>query len=190
GVAFNDRKFHQNSPEPSWFPHCHAEVDGPDWVAYFAGEPYQWCSGLFKLPLFQPLSFGNSFCADSSCLFKLLDVSAFTFALTVSTKVLLAGASLLVLCHLLVTSAMISIEFSLVPLELNPSSPSTVSSPRGVNPGLTPAMELMTPDLICPSTHQLLRSFGGDFGPDVSFDKSASLEYLFSFSPCQLGRSI
>ncbi|GJV86080.1 putative ribonuclease H-like domain-containing protein [Tanacetum coccineum] len=39
---------------------------------------------------------------NSSCLFRLLDVSAFMFALTVSTKVLLAEASLLVLCHLLV----------------------------------------------------------------------------------------
>ncbi|GJZ57584.1 hypothetical protein Tco_0613078 [Tanacetum coccineum] len=84
----------------------------------------------------------------SRCSF--LDVSAFTFAPMVSTKVLLAGASPLVMCHLLgrlgrrvprmapnvevnlcgllglvkVTSAVMSIEFNLVPLELNPSSPS------------------------------------------------------------------
>ncbi|GJZ49304.1 hypothetical protein Tco_0603494 [Tanacetum coccineum] len=37
-------------------------------------------------------------------------------------------------------------------------------------------MELITPNLICPSTHQLLQSFGGDSGPDMSLDKSASLE--------------
>ncbi|GKD89621.1 hypothetical protein Tco_1365128 [Tanacetum coccineum] len=35
---------------------------------------------------------------------------------------------------------------------------STISWPRGVNPRPTPATELMTSDLTCPSTHQLLRS--------------------------------
>ncbi|GJW53374.1 retrovirus-related pol polyprotein from transposon TNT 1-94 [Tanacetum coccineum] len=34
--------------------------------------------------------------------------------------------------------------------------------------------ELITPDLACPSTHQLLRNSGGDSGPNLSFDKSAS----------------
>ncbi|GJZ85626.1 hypothetical protein Tco_0650965 [Tanacetum coccineum] len=33
--------------------------------------------------------------------------------------------------------------------------------------------ELITPNLICPSTHQLLQSSGGGFGPDKSFGKSA-----------------
>ncbi|GJY61837.1 hypothetical protein Tco_0462494 [Tanacetum coccineum] len=45
-------------------------------------------------------------------------------------------------------------------------------------------MELMTPDLACPSTHQLLRSSSGSSGPDVSFDKSASPEHFFGISPC------
>ncbi|GJW92756.1 hypothetical protein Tco_0172428 [Tanacetum coccineum] len=40
--------------------------------------------------------------------------------------------------------------------------------------------ELMTPDLVRSSTHQLLRSTGGDSGPDVSFDKSASPKVHFS----------
>ncbi|GKB03815.1 hypothetical protein Tco_0831958 [Tanacetum coccineum] len=42
--------------------------------------------------------------------------------------------------------------------------------------------ELITPNLICPSTHKLLHSFGGDSGPDLSFDKSTSLEHLFSLA--------
>ncbi|GKE60916.1 hypothetical protein Tco_1511283 [Tanacetum coccineum] len=41
-------------------------------------------------------------------------------------------------------------------------------------------MELITSDLICPSTYQLLRNSGGDSEPDLSFDKSASTERLFS----------
>ncbi|GJV82408.1 hypothetical protein Tco_1522306 [Tanacetum coccineum] len=45
--------------------------------------------------------------------------------------------------------------------------------------------ELINPDLICPSTYQLLQTFGGDSRPDLSFDKSASLERLFS-SACIL----
>ncbi|GJX59420.1 hypothetical protein Tco_0290810 [Tanacetum coccineum] len=36
--------------------------------------------------------------------------------------------------------------------------------------------ELITPDLMCPSTYQLLQNSGGDSGPDLSFDKSAFLE--------------
>ncbi|GKC65028.1 hypothetical protein Tco_1097626 [Tanacetum coccineum] len=40
--------------------------------------------------------------------------------------------------------------------------------------------ELITLDLICPSTYQLLWNSGGDSRPDLSFDKSASLERLFS----------
>ncbi|GJQ91140.1 hypothetical protein Tco_0002279 [Tanacetum coccineum] len=39
-------------------------------------------------------------------------------------------------------------------------------------------MELTTPDLICPSTYQLLWSPSGDSGPDVSFDMSVSPEHL------------
>ncbi|GJU88595.1 red chlorophyll catabolite reductase, chloroplastic [Tanacetum coccineum] len=42
--------------------------------------------------------------------------------------------------------------------------------------------ELITPNLICHSTHQLLRSSGDDSGPDLSFDKSASPERLFSLA--------
>ncbi|GJZ14202.1 hypothetical protein Tco_0549432 [Tanacetum coccineum] len=41
-------------------------------------------------------------------------------------------------------------------------------------------MELITLNLIRPSTHQLLWSSGGGSGPDKSFDKSASPEHLFS----------
>ncbi|GJX14984.1 hypothetical protein Tco_0206742 [Tanacetum coccineum] len=36
--------------------------------------------------------------------------------------------------------------------------------------------ELITPNLMCPSTYQLLQNSGGDSGPDLSFDKSAFLE--------------
>ncbi|GJU19135.1 retrovirus-related pol polyprotein from transposon TNT 1-94, partial [Tanacetum coccineum] len=50
--------------------------------------------------------------------------------------------------------------------------------------------ELITPNLICPSTYQLLRSSGGDSGPDPSFDKTDSLERSFSFSPCCFGRKL
>ncbi|GKD36511.1 hypothetical protein Tco_1252020 [Tanacetum coccineum] len=39
--------------------------------------------------------------------------------------------------------------------------------------------ELITLDLICPSTYQLLRNSRGDSGTDLSFDKSASPERLF-----------
>ncbi|GKC76535.1 hypothetical protein Tco_1127309 [Tanacetum coccineum] len=42
--------------------------------------------------------------------------------------------------------------------------------------------ELITPDLICPSTYQLLRNSGGDSGSNLSFDKSAFPERLFSLA--------
>ncbi|GJZ07127.1 dual specificity protein phosphatase 1-like protein, partial [Tanacetum coccineum] len=42
--------------------------------------------------------------------------------------------------------------------------------------------ELITSNLVCPSTYQLLRSSSGNFGPDMSFDKSASLECLLSLA--------
>ncbi|GJW93901.1 hypothetical protein Tco_0173573 [Tanacetum coccineum] len=47
-------------------------------------------------------------------------------------------------------------------------------------------MKLITPNLICPSTYQLLRSSGGDSGPDMSFDKSASPECLLSLARVSL----
>ncbi|GJT92576.1 hypothetical protein Tco_1081421 [Tanacetum coccineum] len=46
--------------------------------------------------------------------------------------------------------------------------------------------ELVTPDLICPSTYHLLRNSSGDSGPDFSFDKSASLECLFGLARASL----
>ncbi|GJS12426.1 hypothetical protein Tco_0406898, partial [Tanacetum coccineum] len=46
--------------------------------------------------------------------------------------------------------------------------------------------ELITLDLICPSTYQLLRNSGGDSGPDLSFEKSASSEHLFSSAHYEL----
>ncbi|GJY70315.1 hypothetical protein Tco_0474018 [Tanacetum coccineum] len=49
--------------------------------------------------------------------------------------------------------------------------------------------ELITPDLICPSTYQLLRNSGGDSGPDLSFDKSASPERLFSSARVSLAEA-
>ncbi|GJY27671.1 hypothetical protein Tco_0403438 [Tanacetum coccineum] len=42
--------------------------------------------------------------------------------------------------------------------------------------------ELITPDLICPSTYQLLRNSSGDSGLNLSFDKSASLKRLFGLA--------
>ncbi|GJX58899.1 hypothetical protein Tco_0290289 [Tanacetum coccineum] len=44
------------------------------------------------------------------------------------------------------------------------------------SPELTPLTGLMTPDLICPSTYQLLQSSSGDPRPNVSFVTSVSLE--------------
>ncbi|GJZ44501.1 hypothetical protein Tco_0591756 [Tanacetum coccineum] len=52
--------------------------------------------------------------------------------------------------------------------------------------GLT---ELITPDLICPSTYQLLRNSSGDSGHDLSFDKSASPERLFSLARISLAEA-
>ncbi|GJU49734.1 hypothetical protein Tco_1219289 [Tanacetum coccineum] len=49
--------------------------------------------------------------------------------------------------------------------------------------------ELITPDLICPSTYQLLLNSGGDSGPDLSFDKSASSERLFSSTRVSLAEA-
>ncbi|GJS61876.1 hypothetical protein Tco_0656660 [Tanacetum coccineum] len=50
-------------------------------------------------------------------------------------------------------------------------------------------MELITLDLTCPSSHQLLRNSGGDSGPDLSFDKSASPKYLFSLARVSLAEA-
>ncbi|GJW34522.1 hypothetical protein Tco_0054554 [Tanacetum coccineum] len=50
-------------------------------------------------------------------------------------------------------------------------------------------MELITPDLICPSTYQLLRNSSGNSGPDLSFDKSASPEPLFSLARVSLAEA-
>ncbi|GJU55433.1 hypothetical protein Tco_1229147 [Tanacetum coccineum] len=49
--------------------------------------------------------------------------------------------------------------------------------------------ELITPDLTCPSTRQLLWNSDGDSGPDLSFDKSASLERLFSLARVSLAEA-
>ncbi|GJT68980.1 hypothetical protein Tco_1028266 [Tanacetum coccineum] len=49
--------------------------------------------------------------------------------------------------------------------------------------------ELITPDLTCPSTYKLLWNSGGDSGPDLSFDKSASLECLFSLARVSLAEA-
>ncbi|GKD06860.1 hypothetical protein Tco_1186545, partial [Tanacetum coccineum] len=49
--------------------------------------------------------------------------------------------------------------------------------------------ELITPDLTCPLTYQLLRNSGGDFGPDLSFDKLASPERLFSLARVSLAEA-
>nr|GEU81006.1 hypothetical protein [Tanacetum cinerariifolium] len=46
--------------------------------------------------------------------------------------------------------------------------------------------ELITLNLICPSTYQLLRSFGGISGPYMSFNKSTSLERSFSLARAAL----
>ncbi|GJU60374.1 hypothetical protein Tco_1238140 [Tanacetum coccineum] len=49
--------------------------------------------------------------------------------------------------------------------------------------------ELINSDLICPSRYQLLRNSYGDFGPELSFDKSASLERLFSLARVSLAEA-
>nr|GEZ45417.1 hypothetical protein [Tanacetum cinerariifolium] len=46
--------------------------------------------------------------------------------------------------------------------------------------------ELITSDLICPSTYQLLQNSSGDFRPDFSFGKSASPEHLFGIARASL----
>ncbi|GKA78854.1 hypothetical protein Tco_0785391 [Tanacetum coccineum] len=46
--------------------------------------------------------------------------------------------------------------------------------------------ELITLDLICPSTYQLLWNSSGDSGPDLSFNKSASLKHLFGLARASL----
>ncbi|GKF09231.1 hypothetical protein Tco_0043455, partial [Tanacetum coccineum] len=74
------------------------------------------------------------------------------------------------------TSAVINVKFSLVPSELGPSCRCART-------------ELITLDLICPSTYQLLRNSGGDSGPDLSFEKSASSEHLFSSSHVSLAEA-
>ncbi|GJR29624.1 hypothetical protein Tco_1105856 [Tanacetum coccineum] len=48
---------------------------------------------------------------------------------------------------------------------------------------------LITPDLVCLSTYQLLQSSTGDSRPDVSFDMSASLEHLSSSAHTRLATS-
>nr|GEY24639.1 hypothetical protein [Tanacetum cinerariifolium] len=48
---------------------------------------------------------------------------------------------------------------------------------------------LMTPDLICPSTYQPLRSSSGDFELDMSLDMSASLKYLSGLARLTLAES-
>ncbi|GJW33794.1 hypothetical protein Tco_0053826 [Tanacetum coccineum] len=50
-------------------------------------------------------------------------------------------------------------------------------------------MKLITPDLICPLTYQLLRNSSGDSGPELSFDKSASPEHLFSLARVSLAEA-
>ncbi|GJV93190.1 hypothetical protein Tco_1541003 [Tanacetum coccineum] len=57
------------------------------------------------------------------------------------------------------------------------------------NRGALSWTELITPNLICPSTYQLLRSSGGYSGPDMSFDKPASPERLFSLARASLAGS-
>nr|GEX98790.1 hypothetical protein [Tanacetum cinerariifolium] len=49
--------------------------------------------------------------------------------------------------------------------------------------------ELITLDLICPLTYQLLWNSSGDSGPDLSFDKSASLDHLFSLARVSLAEA-
>nr|GEW93814.1 hypothetical protein [Tanacetum cinerariifolium] len=49
--------------------------------------------------------------------------------------------------------------------------------------------ELITPNMTYPLTPQLLRNFDGDSRPDLSFDKSASLERLFSLARVSLAEA-
>ncbi|GJU22695.1 hypothetical protein Tco_1156037 [Tanacetum coccineum] len=57
------------------------------------------------------------------------------------------------------------------------------------SPELTPPTELMTSDLTCPSTYQLLQSSPGCSGPNMSFDMPASLEYLSILARASLAES-
>ncbi|GJV20361.1 hypothetical protein Tco_1369381, partial [Tanacetum coccineum] len=54
------------------------------------------------------------------------------------------------------------------------------------NRGAFPWMGLMTPDLACPLTHQLLWSSPGYFKPNMSFDMPASPEYLSGLAHASL----
>ncbi|GKC64039.1 hypothetical protein Tco_1096637 [Tanacetum coccineum] len=49
--------------------------------------------------------------------------------------------------------------------------------------------ELITSDLTYPLTRQLLRNSGGGSGPDLSFDKLASPERLFSLARVSLAEA-
>ncbi|GJS64380.1 hypothetical protein Tco_0678944 [Tanacetum coccineum] len=49
--------------------------------------------------------------------------------------------------------------------------------------------ELITPDLTCPSTHQLRQNSGGDSEHDLSFDKSASPEHFFGLARVSLAEA-
>ncbi|GKC76536.1 hypothetical protein Tco_1127310 [Tanacetum coccineum] len=69
-----------------------------------------------------------------------------------------------------------NVELGLVPLELGHSCHCART-------------ELITPDLICPLTYQLLWISGGDSRPDLSFDKSASPEHLFSSARVSLAEA-
>nr|GEU58905.1 reverse transcriptase domain-containing protein [Tanacetum cinerariifolium] len=59
----------------------------------------------------------------------------------------------------------------------------------GLSLGTATRKELITLDLTCLSTHQLLWNSGGDSGPDLSFEKSASPEHLFSLARVSLAPS-
>ncbi|GKE30144.1 hypothetical protein Tco_1445528 [Tanacetum coccineum] len=50
-------------------------------------------------------------------------------------------------------------------------------------------MELITLNLTCPSTYQLLRNSGGDSRPYLSFDMSASLKRLFTLARVSLAEA-
>ncbi|GKE92166.1 hypothetical protein Tco_1573261 [Tanacetum coccineum] len=73
-----------------------------------------------------------------------------------------------------------------IPSSGNQGGNSIARTAEGSNTRDSPVLrtELITPDLICPSTYQLLRNSSCDSGPDVSFDKSASPDHVFGFSPC------
>ncbi|GJT64381.1 hypothetical protein Tco_1015861 [Tanacetum coccineum] len=73
---------------------------------------------------------------------------------------------------------------------MNPlSNPSNEEIPEDVRWIRCARTELITPDLTCPSKYQLLRNSSGDSGPDLSFDKSASLKRLFSLAHVSLAEA-